>query len=143
MTDCKSGFDHMAELLQDEERAFHVLGPVWGSPPRLFEAKLPQGQAVYASVIALLDHIEADDLDAEQLRAILASCQAGSGRTVKLNGALFGLSKDVLEHVFRVFAWVADTGGIGPDDFDDGGLRFRRVLASMRLARSRSEETSA
>ncbi|MGV2480945.1 UNVERIFIED_CONTAM: hypothetical protein IGO34_29570, partial [Salmonella enterica subsp. enterica serovar Weltevreden] len=67
MTDRKSGFDHMAEVLLDEERAFHTLGPVWGSPPSLFEAKMPPGRAVYASVLALLDHIEADDECADQL----------------------------------------------------------------------------
>jgi len=130
MTDRKSGFDHIAELLQDNERAFHSLGPVWGSPPRLFEAKLPPGRAAYASVLALLDHIEADDECADQLRDILASCVAGSERRVTASAALFGLQNELLEHVLRVFAWTAQAGGLGPDDFEDGGQRFLRLTAT-------------
>tara|TARA_R110000822_G_scaffold97549_8_gene221367 strand:+ start:33249 stop:33680 length:432 start_codon:yes stop_codon:yes gene_type:complete len=129
MTDRKCGFDHIAELLQDNERAFHTLGPVWGSPPSLFEAKLPPGRAVYASVLALLDHIEADDECADQLRDILASCVTESDRRMTASAALFGLQQEPLEHVLRVFAWTAQAGGIGPDDFEDGGQRFLRLTA--------------
>lgn len=143
MTDRKSGFDHMAEVLQDDEQAFHTLGPVWGSPPRLFEAKLPPGRAVHAAVIALLDHIEADDEWAHQLRDILASCVAESDRRITANAALFGLPQELLEHVLRVFAWIAQTGGIGPDDFEDGGQRFLRLIARQGTTTTPDEVTTA
>jgi len=143
MTHRKSGFDHMAEVLQDDEQAFHTLGPVWGSPPRLFEAKLPPGRAVHAAVIAMLDRIEADDECADQLRDILASCVTESDRRITASAALFGLPQDLLEHVLRVFAWIAQTGGIGPDDFEDGGQRFLRLIAPKSTTTTREEVTTA
>ncbi len=143
MTHRKSGFDHMAEVLQDDEQAFHTLGPVWGSPPRLFEAKLPPGRAVHAAVIALLDHIEADGECADQLRDILASCAAESARRITASAALFGLPQGLLEHVLRVFAWIAQTGGIGPDDFEDGGERFLRLIARQGTTTTPGEVTTA
>ena len=143
MTYRKSGFDHMAEILKDDEQAFHTLGPVWGSPPRLFEAKLPPGRAVHAAVIALLDHIEADDECAHQLRDILASSAAESDHRITASAALFGLPKELLEHVLRVFAWVNQTGGIGPDDFEDGGQRFLRLIARQGTTTTPEEVTTA
>lgn len=143
MTDRKSGFDHMAELLLDDEQAFHTLGPVWGSPPRLFEAKMPPGRAVHAAVIALLDHIEADDECADQLRDILASCVAESDRRITASASLFGLPQELLEHVLRVFAWVNQTCGIGPEDFEDGGQCFLRLIAHQGTTTTPDEVTTA
>ncbi len=143
MTDRKSGFDHMAELLLDDERAFHTLGPVWGSPPRLFEAKLPPGRAVHAALLALLDHIEADDECADQLRGILASCIKDGARRITATTALFGLPQELLEHVLRLFAWIAQAGGIGPDDFEDGGQRLLRLIAPQTAIATSDEVTTA
>lgn len=132
MSTRKSGFDHHAELLRDQERAFHELGPVWGSPPRLFEATLPHGQNTYAAVKALLDHVEQDGEHAQQIRAILVSCQVGTPQSLSVSAALFGLPQGLLKHVLRLFVWVAGSGGIGPDDFEDGGTRFRRLIGDAR-----------
>lgn len=140
MSTRKSGFDHHAELLRDQERAFHELGPVWGSPRRLFEATLPPGQNTYAAVTALLDHVEQDGEHAQQIRAILVSCQVGTPQSLSVSAVLFGLPQGLLKHVLRVFVWVAGIGGIGPDDFEDGGTRFQRLID---VARSEMEGSRA
>lgn len=140
MSTRKYGFDHHAELLKDQERAFHELGPVWGSPPRLFEATLPAGQSTYAAVTALLDHAEKNGEYAQQIRAILVSCQVGSPQSLSVSAALFGLPQGLLEHVLRVFVWVAGSGGIGPGDFEDGGTRFQHLIGN---ARTETEDSRA
>lgn len=134
----KSAFDRIAEVMQDQELAFHELGPVWGSPPRLFEAKRSPGQAVHAAVQTLLDHIESRGCHASEVRAILAACQMGTDRVITPSAALFGLSPELLGHVLRVFAWVTATGGLSLDDFEDGGQRFLRLVHRKRGTATRA-----
>lgn len=128
----KNVFDLLNALEQDQELAYYELGPVWGTPPRLHEARHAPGKATYAALEALLDHIEARGEHAKQLRAILAGCQAGTDRVIIPSAVLFGLPKDLLEHVLRVFAWIAGTSGIGLDDFADRGERFMRLVLRKR-----------
>lgn len=120
-------FKHLRALEQDQERAYYELGPVWGTPPRLHEARMDPGKATHIALEALLDHIETRGLHAKQIRDILASCQAGSDKAITLSANLFGLPQDLLEHVLKVFAWIAGTSGIGLDDFADRGERFLRL----------------
>lgn len=74
---------------------------------------------------------------------ILASCVRESDRGITASSALFGLPQEQLEHVLRVFAWIAQTGGIGPDDFEDGGQRFHRLTARQGMTKSSDEVTTA
>lgn len=90
------------------------------------------GKATHIAIEALLDHIEARGVHTRQLRAILAGCQAGSDKAITPSAALFGLSGEVLDHVLKVLAWIAGTGGITLDDFADGGERYLRLVLRKR-----------
>lgn len=125
-------FDRLNTLERDQELAFYELGPVWGTPPRLHEARHTPGKATYPALEALLDHIEARGLYAKQLRTILAACQAESDKALTPSVVLFGLPPDLLDHVLKVFAWIAGTGGLGLDDFADRGERFLRLVLRKR-----------
>lgn len=127
-----TAFDYLNFLQSDQERAYYELGSVWGTAPLLHEAKMDPGKATHVAIEALLDHIEARGIHAQQLRAILASCQAESDKTITPSSALFGLSGEVLDHVLKVLAWIAGTGGITPDDFADGGERYLRLVLRKR-----------
>lgn len=128
----KNVFDLFNASERDQELAYYELGPVWGNPPRLHEAKMDPGKATHVAIEELLDHIEARGIHAQQLRAILASCQAESDKTITPSSALFGLSGEVLDHVLKVLAWIAGTGGITLDDFGDGGERYLRLVLRKR-----------
>lgn len=125
-------FERLNALERDQEWAFYELGPVWGTAPLLHEARMNPGKATSIAIEALLDHIEARGQHAKQLRVILAGCQAGTNRVVTPSAVLVGLSKDLLEHVLSVFAWIAGTGGIVLDDFADRGERFLRLVLRKR-----------
>lgn len=127
-----TAFDYLNALQNDQERAYYVLGPVWGTPPRLHEARMDPGKATHIALEALLDHIEARGLHAKQIRTILAGCQADSDKAITPSAVLFGLPPDLLDHVLKVFAWIAGTGGIGLDDFADRGERFLRLVLRKR-----------
>lgn len=132
MTDPNSIPSHADRLTEIEERVFYELGPMFGSLPSLFRAKLPPGKAAHASLLALLDHIEARDSHAKEVRAILAACQTGTTCAITPGAALFGMPPGLLAHVMRIFCWVAATGGLSLDDFEDGGARFLRVVLRKR-----------
>lgn len=121
-----------ADLADEEEQAFHDYGPMFGCPPPLFRAKQRKGKAVYAALISLLDHVEAKGEHAKEVRAILASCLAGTDHAVTLSTALFGMPAKLLRAVIRVFEWVSLTRGLSLDDFDDGGARFLRLVLRKR-----------
>jgi len=127
-----TAFDYLNFLQNDQERAYYELGPVWGTAPLLHEARMDPGKATHIAIEALLDHIEARGVHTQQLRAILAGCQAGSDRAITPSTALFGLSGEVLDHVLKVLAWIAGTGGITLDDFADGGERYLRLVLRKR-----------
>lgn len=128
----KNVFERLRQIEQNQELAYYKLGPVWGTPPLLHEARMNPGKATSVALEALLDHIEARGAHAKQLRAILASCQAGTDRAVTPSAVLFGLPMDLLEHVLRVFAWISGTSGIGLDDFADRGERYLRLVMRKR-----------
>lgn len=138
-----TAFDYLNFLQNDQERAYYELGPVWGTAPLLHEARLEPGKATHIAIEALLDHIEARGVHAQQLRAILAGCQAGSDKTITPSAALFGLSGEVLDHVLKVLAWIAGTGGITLDDFADGGERYLRLVLRKRSKAIVSVKTDA
>ena len=125
-------FDRLNTLERDQELAYYELGPVWGTPPRLHEARHAPGKATYSALEALLDHIEARGLHAKQIRTILAGCQADSEKALTPSAVLFGLPPDLLDQVFKVFAWIAGTGGLGLNDFADRGARFLRLVLRKR-----------
>jgi len=125
-------FEHLNTLERDQERAYYELGPVWGTPPLLHEARLDPGKATHIAIEALLNHIEARGPHAGQIRTILAGCQAGTDRVVIPSAALFGLPTDLLDNVLLVFAWIAGTSGIGLDDFADRGRRYLRLVLRKR-----------
>lgn len=127
-----TAFDYLNFLQNDQERAYYELGPVWGTAPLLHEARMDPGKATHIAIEALLDHIEARGVHTRQLRAILAGCQAGSDKAITPSAALFGLSGEVLDHVLKVLAWIAGTGGITLDDFADGGERYLRLVLRKR-----------
>lgn len=145
MAQRRSGLEYLAEVLHDSERAFYEMGPVWGSPPRLFEAKLPPARSVHSAVLAMLDHIESRGDHAEAVRAILAASQLGTEHAVNPGAVLFGLPHDLLQLTLRLFAWVAASGGITLDDFEDGGARFVRAVhrEQSRAAHESPEERKA
>lgn len=128
----KNVFERLSELEHDQERAYYELGPVWGTPPRLHEARLHPGKTTHIALEALLDHIEARGLYAKQIRAILAGCQADTDRVFTPSEALFGLPQDLLDHVLQVFTWIAGTGGIALDDFKDRSERYLRLVLRKR-----------
>jgi len=101
------------------------------SPPPLHTCRHKPGKPTYQALLALLDHIEAGGLYAKQIRATLASCQAGTDRVVTPGAALFGLPSDLLDHVLLVFAWIRNTGGVDLDDFGDKGECFLRLVLGM------------
>jgi len=127
-----SVFNRLRALQQDQERTYYDLGPVWGTPPRLHEARMDPGKATHIALEALLDHIEARGLYAKQVRTILAGCQADSDKAFTPSAILFGLPPDLLDHVLKVFAWIAGTGGLGLDDYADRGERFLRLVLRKR-----------
>lgn len=127
-----TAFDYLNFLQNDQERAYYELGPVWGTAPLLHEARMEPGKATHIAIEALLDHIEARGVHAQQLRAILAGCHAGSDKVITPSATLFGLSGEVLDHVLKVLAWIAGTGGITLDDFADGGERYLRLVLRKR-----------
>jgi hypothetical protein len=128
MTSPNPPASHVADLSEIEERRFYELGPVFGSPPPLFRARQPQGKATHAAVVALLDHIEARGSHEKEVRAILAACQAGTDHAIKPSALLFGMPDKLLGDVLRIFSWVAATGGLSLDDFEDGGERLLRAV---------------
>lgn len=127
-----TAFEYLNDLERDQERAYYELGPVWGTPPYLHEARHNPGKATHAALEALLDHIEAKGFHSKQLRTILAGCQVGAAQVFTPSAALFGLPKDLLGNVLRVFAWIAGTGGITLDDFADRGARYLRLVHRKR-----------
>lgn len=128
MASSESTSGQVADPSEIEERKFYALGPVFGSLPPLFRARQPQGKATHAAVVALLDHIETRGCHEKEVRAILAACQAGTNHSIKPSALLFGMPAKLLDDVLRIFGWVAVTGGLSLEDFEDGGERFLRVV---------------
>lgn len=145
MTPPNTPASRVADPSEIEERRFYELGPVFGSLPPLFRARQPQGKATHAAVVALLHHIESHGSHKKEVRTILAACQAGTNNAIKPSALLFGMPAKLLGDVLQLFSWVAATGGLSLEDFEDGGERFLRVVhpKPTKAAASRTAKAGA
>lgn len=133
-TTCSSGQigrKRLAELTPEDE--FLMFGLALREPPPLFTWRSQLGVLANSALDRLLAKVESDDIDAEPIGAILASCAAPlEDRPLALSTLAF-VTAESWEQVVHVLALVRATQGLRPEDFEDDGGRFKRLVASRHI----------
>lgn len=133
-TTCGSGQirrKRLEELTPEDE--FFMFGHALRDPPPLFTWRSQPGVLASSALDLLLAKVESDDIDAEPIAAILASCAAPLEDRPLALSTLALLTKESWEHVLHLFAFVRITQGLRADDFEDIGVRFKRLVASRHI----------
>jgi len=131
----------LGELTPEDE--FLMFGHALREPPPLFTWRSQLGVLANSALDRLLAKVESNDIDAEPIGAILASCAAPlEDRPLSLSNLAF-LNAESWEQVVHVLALARATQGLRPEDFEDDGARFTRLVASRLISSNSTNAPTA
>ncbi|WP_273453375.1 hypothetical protein [Nevskia ramosa] len=119
------------EIGDNHELLYYALGPIWADAPCLWKARHEPGASTQKAVDFLLERIEHRMPDSQNIRALLAGCFGELETPVELTH-LWQLGQDSKPAAHAVLEWVGSVGGLQLDDFQDGGVRFLRLVLRKR-----------